>query len=240
MKYLNYPQKSMFLVLSEHSSRLIGVKLMLVEPQSSPCKLSSLIEEFENSEAKEINVIKDVSRDVFSTLDKNKQIAKVEENEHKFKGTHMSSKEKQKVYDNMGTAFEDLRNKTKRFSEFKKSISLVTDQARVLFKAKDPKKSGFISGSDLKKIFRALNLDPSDFIQSLDANAKISIDKMVSVVEDTFTPMMNKSQIKDCFGTEKCLDISEIAVSLANIGLKAAINPDNCLCFNAIEDMLND
>lgn len=202
------------------------------------------IAEFDNVEAEELIKMKDLSREIYGITDKDQQISIVSSSEPKFNPIHLASPAKQKAVDRLRKLFEGKKGKLQKFVDFKKASSQMIEDARKMFKIKDSKKIGMITVSDMQKILRALQFDPSIIEDDFTGVEEfVSSDKFDDVLVKLSYSKMAKPQMKAAFreiGVDGVLKLDNLLSGADINGLSEILPSSKEISIDLILEMLQE
>lgn len=188
-------------------------------------ELKCSIDQFGNTEAKEIEKIAKMSRDIY-ILNKSEEMS-----DKMPSAVTFSSEHKQNAFNAIKEMHDQKAKKLKLFMELKANTKALILQAKKSFVSKDLKKTGFITCIEFMKILRSLGLETSNISKSYGKNSdKVSIESLEQEVANLSILQLSKEQIKhsfECVAEDLCVDIREILTGPIPKGLQGVVESDN-------------
>lgn len=202
-------------------------------------EITQSLEQFYNSEAKEIEIAMKVSRDIYLCSNKDDQVQSLLSNP--FKEQSFSVKSKQKAFDTMKSMLDEKTKKSELFVDLKKNCQKLISNGRKLFIAKDLKNVGFITRSEFVKILRSLGLETLNLSRKYGDNSDlVSMECLEQEITNLSMFKLPKELIKQSF--ENCsgdlaVKINEIIPETPMKGLNTIAQKEGIVSYDSIASL---
>ena len=198
--------------------------------------INQTLEQFYNPEAKEIEKIMRLSKDIYLNSIQEEQIQSAVSNSVKY--TNFSTESKQKSFETIKHMLDEKVKKSELLINLKENTQQLIKKARKMFSSKDIKKTGFIACSEFIKILRALGLESLNLSKKYgNGDDQVSLESLEQEVTALSMFKLSKDQIKQSFeyiSNDLCVKVNDISPEYPFKGLNGILKDNGMLAYDSL------